>query len=77
MGFLFFDLIPDDSIYNVSAKLIHSKHFLWAEHRLMISLLANMLFACFLELLSLVCIHFYLKHHQVVVVIENLFVFVL
>ena len=65
------DLVPDDAVDDVPGKFVHPQHFLWAQHRLLVSLLADVLLEGISSLMSLTRIHQYLHVNQFIIVLEQ------
>jgi hypothetical protein len=77
MGLPFSDFVPDNAVDDISAKFVHPKHFLRAQHRLMVTMLTHVLLACLLGVLTIIRVHLDLHKDQLVIVLEQVYVVVL
>ena len=71
IDFPLLDLIPDDSIDDITGELIHPEYLLRAQHRLLVDLLAHMGLTGSLCLMPLTRVHDDLTLKQVIIVVEQ------
>ena len=66
------DIIPNDAIDNISTEVVHTQHFMGAEHRLLVGCLGHMLLHGLHSLVSLTSIHEDLHVHKFVIRVKQL-----